>query len=171
MGWPGATGQRRGERMSPAYSWSSAGTLRLRGRGRAPGAIATGGVLCAGLVAFRNGNQMMSQQMMRTRVLFQVRLPSCARFPCCWTLSSERPHSRGCGRMRGLRNAGAHGGGDGRIDGGGRVREYSSGPLEGALAAHVWDLLLVQGGRIGARTAGQQLACRGGARIDPWTHC
>lgn len=45
--------------------------LRLCARAAA-GAIATGGVLCAGLVAFRKGNQHMSQQMMRTRVLFQV---------------------------------------------------------------------------------------------------
>mmetsp|Transcript_30856 Transcript_30856/g.37399 ORF Transcript_30856/g.37399 Transcript_30856/m.37399 type:complete len:93 (+) Transcript_30856:145-423(+) len=35
------------------------------------GAIATAGVLAAGLVAFRNGNTDLSQKMMRTRVLFQ----------------------------------------------------------------------------------------------------
>mmetsp|Transcript_17294 Transcript_17294/g.33042 ORF Transcript_17294/g.33042 Transcript_17294/m.33042 type:complete len:108 (-) Transcript_17294:205-528(-) len=35
------------------------------------GAIGTAGVLVMGLAAFRNGNQNMSQSMMRTRVVFQ----------------------------------------------------------------------------------------------------
>ena len=35
------------------------------------GAAATAGVLVAGLFAFKQGNQKLSQQMMRTRVLFQ----------------------------------------------------------------------------------------------------
>ncbi|KAK9826509.1 hypothetical protein WJX81_008497 [Elliptochloris bilobata] len=35
------------------------------------GAVATAGVLCAGLVAFKRGNQQLSQQMMRARVGFQ----------------------------------------------------------------------------------------------------
>lgn len=38
---------------------------------RRAGAIATAGVLAAGLVAFRQGNQALSQRMMRTRVLVQ----------------------------------------------------------------------------------------------------
>lgn len=35
------------------------------------GALATAGVLVAGLVAFKRGNTNLSQQLMRTRVLFQ----------------------------------------------------------------------------------------------------
>lgn len=35
------------------------------------GAAATAGVLCAGLVAFRKGNQRLSQQMMRARIVAQ----------------------------------------------------------------------------------------------------
>ena len=35
------------------------------------GGLLTAGVLVGGLVAFRNGNQNISQNMMRTRVLFQ----------------------------------------------------------------------------------------------------
>lgn len=35
------------------------------------GAIATAGVLVAGLVAFKQGNTNLSQNLMRTRVLFQ----------------------------------------------------------------------------------------------------
>jgi hypothetical protein len=35
------------------------------------GALATAGVLAAGLVAFKKGNQNLSQSLMRTRVLFQ----------------------------------------------------------------------------------------------------
>ena len=36
------------------------------------GAAATAGVLCAGLLAFKQGNSGLSQQMMRARVAFQV---------------------------------------------------------------------------------------------------
>ncbi len=36
------------------------------------GAIATAGVLCAGLLAFRKGDFNRSQQMMRARVGFQA---------------------------------------------------------------------------------------------------
>mmetsp|Transcript_2449 Transcript_2449/g.5039 ORF Transcript_2449/g.5039 Transcript_2449/m.5039 type:complete len:89 (+) Transcript_2449:250-516(+) len=35
------------------------------------GALATGGVLTMGLVAFRQGNMAMSQKMMRARVILQ----------------------------------------------------------------------------------------------------
>ncbi|CAL5219588.1 g1450 [Coccomyxa viridis] len=36
------------------------------------GAAATAGVLCAGLLAFKQGNSDMSQRMMRARVAFQA---------------------------------------------------------------------------------------------------
>lgn len=36
------------------------------------GAAATAGVLCAGLLAFKQGNPGMSQKMMRARVAFQA---------------------------------------------------------------------------------------------------
>lgn len=38
---------------------------------RPAGALATAGVLVVGLAAFRQGNKNLSQQMMRTRVMFQ----------------------------------------------------------------------------------------------------
>lgn len=40
------------------------------------GALATAGVLAGGLVAFKKGNQGLSQSLMRTRVLFQVGAPT-----------------------------------------------------------------------------------------------
>ena len=52
-----------------------ASEVDLYGKKRNPfvlvGAMATAGVLFAGIAAFRNGNKAMSQHMMKARVVFQ----------------------------------------------------------------------------------------------------
>ncbi|CAL8468140.1 g7679 [Coccomyxa elongata] len=62
--------------MSQDYGRQDFGNDILQERKRNPlvlvGAAATAGVLCAGLLAFKQGNADLSQKMMRARVAFQA---------------------------------------------------------------------------------------------------
>lgn len=62
--------------MSQKYGQDDSHDDMFRERRRNPlvlvGAAATAGVLCAGLLAFKQGNPDLSQKMMRARVAFQA---------------------------------------------------------------------------------------------------